>query len=67
MKGRSLNIHERFLRHVWSRQYLQGSGLQTTDGRAIRVLETGTMNLDGGPDFKNASVRIGGVIYRGGN
>ena len=65
MKGRSLNIHERFLRHVWSRQYLQGSGLQTTDGRAIRVLETGTMNLDGGPDFKNASVRIGGIIYSG--
>ena len=61
----TFNIHERFLRHIWSRQYLHRLALKTTDGRAVRVLETGVFNTDGGPDFRDAIVRIDGTTYRG--
>ena len=58
-------LHERFLRHIWSRQFVQHSALRTTDGRGVRVLATGTLNTGGGPDFSEAVIRIGDVTYRG--
>jgi hypothetical protein len=39
--------------------------LATTDGRDVAVIETGDVNLDGGPDIRDALVRIGGTLYRG--
>ena len=65
MRGRSKNIHERFLRHIWSRQYLDQSRLQTTDGRTVRVLRVGTLNFDSGPDFLDARIIIGGTVFAG--
>lgn len=61
----SLNIHERFLRHIWNQQYLRRAALQTADGRRLHVLKVGVPNADGGPDFLNALVRIGDITYRG--
>lgn len=58
-------LHERFLRHIWSRQFVQQTALQTSDGRDVRVLAAGTLNTGGGPDFREAVVQIGGVTYRG--
>lgn len=59
------HIHERFLRHLWSNQYLKTTSLQTTDGRTVEVREVGKMNLESGPDFLNAKVNIGGTVYAG--
>ncbi len=59
------NIHERFLRHIWSRQYLDESILRTADGRALKILEVGSLNLDGGADFAGAKIKIGGTTYTG--
>lgn len=59
------NIHERFLRHIWSRQYLDESRLRTCDGRPLRVIEVGTLNLDGGPDFAGAKIKIGVTTFVG--
>jgi hypothetical protein len=64
MNRRSQNIHERFLRHIWSKQYLTAP-LQTTDGRTLKVFDVGTLNSDGGPDFCNAKIKIEGVTYAG--
>jgi hypothetical protein len=61
----SFNIHERFLRHIWSRQYLLHKQLKTADGRIVRISDVGILNSDGGPDFRDALVRIAGVSYRG--
>lgn len=61
----ALNIHERFLRHIWNQQYLRQAALHTVDGRGLRVLGVGTLNTDGGPDFRNALLRIGDTTYRG--
>ena len=58
------NIHERFLRHIWSKQYLH-AGLQTIDGKALIVLDVGRLNADGGPDFRDAKIKINGITYLG--
>lgn len=62
---RSLNIHERFLRHLWSNLYLHQSKLRTADNQSVRVLDVGSLNLDGGPDFLDAKIKIGPVTYCG--
>ena len=65
MPDRTRNIHERFLRHVWSRQYLDPSRLRTCDGQSVTVIEVGRLNLDGGPDFADAKIRIGSTTFVG--
>jgi hypothetical protein len=62
---RTLNIHERFLRHIWRRQYVEQLTLKTTENQAVQVLDVGTLNTDGGPDFCSAVIRIGGATYTG--
>lgn len=64
-KSESRLIPERFLRQLWRMKYFDTSALKTTDGRAVEVETTGSLNTDGGPDFLNAKIRIGGVLYRG--
>lgn len=65
MKRHSTNIHERFLRHIWSQQYLKQSALCTTDGKPVEVIAVGTLSFDGGPDFRNAKIKIGRTTYSG--
>lgn len=59
------HIPERFLRQIWKHKHFQATGVNTIDGKPIEILSPGTFNRDGGPDFINASIRIGGVLYRG--
>ena len=58
-------VPEFFLRRVWRQQLFTRRGLATTDGAPVTVLSPGELNTDGGPDFRDANVRIGGVLYRG--
>jgi hypothetical protein len=64
MKRHALNIHERFLRHIWSKQYLK-IPLQTADGKELKVIDVGQLNSDSGPDFLNAKVKVGNITYAG--
>ncbi|MCX6132496.1 MAG: DUF2851 family protein [Ignavibacteriales bacterium] len=61
----TFNIHERFLRHIWSRQYLNHFALRTTDNQTIQVFRSGRMNADGGPDFRDAVIQIGETTFHG--
>jgi hypothetical protein len=65
MGSRTLNIHERFLRHIWTRQYLRHEELRTSDGRSLCILHVGRLNSDGGPDVRDALLQIGGITYQG--
>ena len=40
-------------------------GLMTTDGQPIKVVDSGLMNHDAGPDFFNAKLSIGGQMWVG--
>ena len=41
------------------------TGLITTDGRPVEVLDPGLHNHNAGPDFFNAKVKIGGTLWVG--
>jgi len=50
---------EALLQQVWLYQRIVGERLQTTDGRAVKVLHPGFWNREAGPDFRKAIVQIG--------
>jgi hypothetical protein len=59
------NINERFLRHIWRKQYLRPLDLVSTDGLQIVIESPGEPNNDAGPDFFNAKIRIDGTSLSG--
>ncbi len=58
-------MHEDLLRHIWSRQLFNTRRAVTSDGRTVRIIDPGTLSRQSGPDFRNARVEIGGVLYAG--
>ena len=41
------------------------TGLKTTDGQEVEVIDPGLHNHNAGPDFFNAKVKIGGTLWVG--
>jgi len=61
----SFHVPERFLRQIWKHRDFATPVLQTTDGQPIVIISPGKSNPDGGPDFIDARIRVGNVLYRG--
>jgi Protein of unknown function (DUF2851) len=59
------HIPEAVLHFLWQQLLFPAAGLRTTDGKRVSVLYPGRPNTDGGPDFRDARIRIGGITYRG--
>jgi hypothetical protein len=60
-----LKIFEKFLYEIWETQDF-AKELTTKDGQPIEIIYPGTENKDsGGPDFKNARIKIGNITYSG--
>ncbi len=57
-------MSEDFLHYLWRFQ-IWNSPLQTTDGETIEVIKSGFHNSNGGPDFLDARIRIGGTLWAG--
>ena len=51
--------HERHLQCVWFDERLRPAHLVTTEGEAIVVESPGRWNLEAGPDFLDATLRVG--------
>lgn len=60
-----MDFKEDFLQLVWKYQYFDRKNLTTTDGQAFEILQAGHSNALEGPDFRNASVVIGGITFHG--
>ena len=58
-------IQEDFLHFVWQHQYFNSINLKTTDSKTVEVVKTGFHNDLAGPDFKEASIRIDGILWIG--
>ena len=55
-----------FLLHtIWLNGLFRDYPQTTTDGRTIEVIDPGTHNMDAGPDFAAAQIRIDGVVIAG--
>ncbi|MDH5597474.1 MAG: DUF2851 family protein [Cyclobacteriaceae bacterium] len=57
--------NEAFLHFIWQHQYYDSFQLSTTAGEEVKVIRTGLLNSDSGPDFSEAKVRIGKVLWTG--
>jgi len=64
-----LKIHDQEIRlqKLWkSRKLFKiNQSLKTTAGKMVEVLYSGTENLDSGPDFKDAIIKLDGVLLKG--
>lgn len=52
---------EVLLQQIWRSGEFQQTAIRTTDGAALDVLHPGRWNRLGGPDFRSARLRLGGV------
>lgn len=55
---------EQVLHYVWKHKLYQ-KDLKTTDGVSIEILDPGLHNIDEGPDFTNAKVKVGNRVWVG--
>lgn len=56
---------EEFLQYVWEHALFEKEDLVTTNSDPIEILNPGTRNTDAGPDFFNASIKIGKTLWAG--
>lgn len=62
-----LNVEtmERLLHYCWKHRLFPATGMSTTDGKPVEVLDPGLHNRNSGPDFFNAKVKIDGQLWVG--
>jgi len=58
-------MSEEFLLYLWKYRKLVPEKLLTSDGQPIVVLKTGEQNINAGPDFFNAQIKIGITRWAG--
>jgi hypothetical protein len=56
---------ERLMQFVWQHRLGMNADTTTVDGRPVRIIDQGRLNTDAGPDFFNASVKIGDETWVG--
>ena len=58
-------MQENFLHYLWRTRRIDTSNLQTTNGEKLEIQDFGEHNTNAGPDFLNATVRIGDMTWAG--
>lgn len=58
-------MNEELLHHIWKFKLFDLKDLFTTNSQRVEILKAGDHNLDSGPDFFNARVWIGGMLWAG--
>jgi hypothetical protein len=56
---------ERHLQCLWADDRLRPAGLRDADGAAVEVVSPGRWNLEAGPDFLDAVIKVGRRTLRG--
>ncbi len=56
---------EEFLWHIWKFRLFDNEDLSTTQGAPVQILKTGDHNMDSGPDFFNARIKIDNTTWAG--
>lgn len=58
-------MKESILHYIWQQKLFKAHGLRTTDGEELEIIDVGRLNVDAGPDFFNAKVKIGDTVWAG--
>jgi hypothetical protein len=56
---------EKFLHYLWKMKLLRQEKLFTATGEKILIIKSGQPNMDAGPDFMNARIKIGETEWAG--
>ena len=56
---------EKLLHYVWQHKLFASPLLKTDNGQCVEVIDPGLHNTNAGPDFFNAKVRIGNMLWAG--
>lgn len=65
VSGAIRSLKESFFHYVWQFQYFDTTDLRTDEGEAVQVFATGLGNTHSGPDFRDARVQIGDMVWVG--
>lgn len=60
-----MRITEELITFVWLNRLFSSTGLCTTDGQPVEVINPGTLQHNAGPDLFEARLRIGGTLWAG--
>ena len=58
-------MDENFIQYLWRYQKFDHGRLKLTDGRPVSIFNPGVQNLDSGPDFTGAQLRLDGITWSG--
>ena len=58
-------MNEVILSRIWSKLQFNSLSLITEEGAKIEILFPGKININSGPDFQNAKIKIDGVLWFG--
>lgn len=56
---------EKLLQYIWQFQYFNKSELETTAGEKLQIIFPGKLNVNQGPDFTNAQIKIDNTTLAG--
>jgi hypothetical protein len=58
-------MNEKLLSFIWQQQYFNKFDLRTAEGEPLDVIFPGTLNPNQGPDFLEATIKIGTHVWSG--
>ena len=53
------------LYYIWENQYFDKKDLCTYQGQPIQVIHPGVRNINSGPDFSDAQIKLGSTVWAG--
>lgn len=56
---------ESVLQAIWAERYWRREALLASNGELVRIIHPGYLNTVDGPDFLNAKIEIGGLVFHG--
>ena len=56
---------EQLIHYTWKHKIFPLKDLQTTTGEKLEIIDTGLANMNAGPDFFNAKIKINDVLWVG--
>lgn len=56
---------EKLMQYVWKHRLWRSEDMVTNTGKKVRVVDSGLLNTDAGPDFFNAKIEIDGHMWVG--
>ena len=58
-------MKEKLLQYIWQFQYFNKNGLTTIAGEPLQIINGGNPNINQGPDFLSAKLKINNTIWAG--